>query len=79
MVLCAASVDTVGANEARFLSLDRKAGEPKVVQGCASSCIGRRRRMIDRKVKNNPDMKTKERDKMGYVRLCAGWQSSEKG
>jgi hypothetical protein len=83
IVDCAASVETVGANEACFLtlhsSLDWKAGKPKAVQRCALSCIGRRRRMIDRKAKNDPDMKMNESDKMGYDRLSVGWQSSGKG
>jgi hypothetical protein len=39
--------------------------------------------MIDRKAKNDPDMKMNESDKMEYDRLSVGclvgWQSSEKG
>ena len=83
IVDCAASVETVGANEACFptfrSSLDEKAGKPKAVQRRALSCIGRRRRIIDRKAKNDPDMKMNESDRMGYERLSVRWQSSEKG
>ena len=79
------SAETVGENKVRLLiRSDRRSGELPVmlVKRGAPSFMGRQRRwgMIDQQAKNDPHIKMNERDKttLAYVRLSAGWRTSEK-